>query len=229
MKTVNSKTEGYISSVYTGSCVDGPGIRCIVFFSGCNLSCPFCHNPETLYLKGTKYSVNELSEKLIRYLPYIKNGGVTLSGGEPFLQADFCINLIKILKNNSVNVIIETNGVITNEDLIKFADMLIIDIKNYDIIDKTNTLKFLDCCKKNSKPVKITNVIIPDINDNFLKIKEIKEIVKKYPNITQVEFLPFKKLCVDKYKELNKNFLYKDYNEATDDKIKEVLAIYHKI
>ena len=99
-------SNGYVSSIYNGSAVDGDGLRCVVFFSGCNLKCGFCHNIETLLLKGQEYSVNDLVAKLLRYKNYITNGGVTLSGGEPFLQADFCIDLISVLAQNGVKTAI---------------------------------------------------------------------------------------------------------------------------
>ena len=82
-----------IDSIYNGSAVDGKGLRCVVFFTGCNMRCGFCHNPETWTEKGMEISLSDLVAKIMRYKSYIKNGGVTLSGGEPFLQADFANNL----------------------------------------------------------------------------------------------------------------------------------------
>lgn len=217
---------GKISSVYTGSCVDGAGIRCVVFFSGCNLNCPFCHNPETLFLKGTLYTPERLAKKLLRFLPYLKNGGVTLSGGEPFLQAEFCIELVKILKNYNVNIAIETNAHIINPDLIKLSDLIIADIKNYDKIETIKVTGFLDCCLINKKRVKITNVIIPGINDSVKKLTELKNLLKPYSNISVVEFLPFKKLCVSKYENLNKPFPYINILETSDKTVKNITKTY---
>lgn len=74
-------TAGSIDSVYCGSGVDGKGLRCVVFFSGCNLRCPFCHNPETLFKGGEQIRAGELAERLMKYKPYFRRGGVTLSGG----------------------------------------------------------------------------------------------------------------------------------------------------
>jgi len=218
---------GYISSIYTGSCVDGAGIRCVVFLSGCNLRCPFCHNPETLFEKGTEYSVVELNGKLLKYLPYLKNGGVTLSGGEPFLQAEFCIELIKSLKKYPVDIAIETNAHILNRQLISLADTLIIDIKNYNKVESAKISAFLNYCQKEKKRVKITNVIIAGINDSLKKLKALKNLLKPY-NITQVEFLPFKKLCVSKYENLNRPFSYLDIPETTEEYLKEITKIYNQ-
>lgn len=220
---------GDISSIYTGSCVDGAGIRCVVFFSGCNLRCPFCHNPETFFEKGTKYSVDGLTEKLLRFLPYLKNGGITFSGGEPFLQADFCIELIKNLKKHNINIAVETNAHICNLDLINLADLIIADIKNYDKIETAKITSFLECCSQNKKPVKITNVIIAGINDNMEKLNQLKNLLKPYKNITQVEFLPFKKLCASKYENLNQPFPYLNIPETTKDIIAQITKTYLSI
>ena len=104
------KCKARIDSIYNGSAVDGKGLRCVIFFTGCNMRCGFCHNPETWTEKGNEITLSELVARIKRYKSYIKNGGVTLSGGEPFLQADFCKELIKALHQESISVIIETNG-----------------------------------------------------------------------------------------------------------------------
>lgn len=218
---------GYISSIYTGSCVDGTGIRCVVFFSGCNLRCPFCHNPETLFEKGLEYTIEELTNKLLRYLPYLKNGGVTLSGGEPFMQAKFCIELIKNLKKHSINITIETNGHTLNSELIDLTDTIILDIKNYDKIEKEKISAFLNCCIENKTKIKITNVIVTGINDSLEKFKELKNFLKPYTD--DIEFLPFKKLCVSKYESLNKPFPYYNIPETKEETIKEILKTYNGI
>src|SRR5574344_1722301 len=116
--------KGYIDSVYSGSCVDGKGLRAVVFTSGCSLRCPFCHNPETLYGKGEETDVKTLGNRLLRYADYL-TGGVTISGGEPFLQADFCISLIDFLSKHGIKTAIETNGHICDERLIARAEYLI--------------------------------------------------------------------------------------------------------
>ena len=113
---------GYIDSVYCGSGVDGQGLRCVVFFSGCNLRCPFCHNPETLFKAGETTEADALLQKLKRYKPYFRRGGVTLSGGEPFLQADFFLELAGKLRAAGIRVCAETNGHICDERLIAACD-----------------------------------------------------------------------------------------------------------
>ena len=101
-----------IDSIETMGLVDGPGIRVVVFFTGCMLRCKYCHNPE-MWTKGKEnYTVDEMVNKIKRYKPYFKNnGGVTFSGGEPLLQSDFIIEVSKQLKKENINIAIDTSGV----------------------------------------------------------------------------------------------------------------------
>ena len=220
---------GYISSYYAGSCVDGKGIRCVIFFSGCNLNCPFCHNPESLYTEGTPFKVADLSAILVKFIPYLKNGGITLSGGEPFLQAEFCIELIKSLKKYHVDIAIETNGNLVNEELIKLADTLIVDIKNYDELERYVYADFFNVCAKYNKHVKATNLIIEGVNDSVYKIKEITEFVIDNLIITEIDFMPFKKMCLEKYNRLHQDFEYKNMAETSDETIKKITKLYKKL
>ena len=86
------KITGYVHSLESFGSVDGPGVRYVIFLSGCAMRCQFCHNPDTWQMKtGTEYTADELLEKACRYRTYWKQkGGITVSGGEPLLQIDFC-------------------------------------------------------------------------------------------------------------------------------------------
>ena len=91
-------TIGYVHSLESFGLVDGPGVRFVVFLQGCNLRCKFCHNPETWSCKGKnveEWTAEKLFERIYRYRKYwAKNGGITVSGGEPLLQMDFMICLL---------------------------------------------------------------------------------------------------------------------------------------
>lgn len=85
-------SKGYIHSFQSLGTVDGPGVRFVVFFQGCNLRCKCCHNPDTWEKIGDakEYTDHEVFAKAKRYKEYFKDvGGITLSGGEPLLQAEF--------------------------------------------------------------------------------------------------------------------------------------------
>lgn len=223
--------KGYIDSVYSGSAVDGDGLRCVVFLSGCNLRCGFCHNPETLYKKGKETDTAELLSKILRYKAYIKNGGVTLSGGEPFLQKEFVIELCGLLRNENINVCIETNGHIAAPEIIAAADSFIVDVKNQESPDFGVYEKFISAAVEQNKPIKLTNVIVPTVNDTEERLTEIKRLAAKIPDslFKGIKFLPFRKLCVGKYEKLGLEFPYASYREGERDDIALAMEIYKNI
>ena len=223
--------KGYIDSVYSGSAVDGDGLRCVVFLSGCNLRCGFCHNPETLYKKGRETDTAELLSKILRYKAYIKNGGVTLSGGEPFLQKEFVIELCGLLRNENINVCIETNGHIAAPEIIAAADSFIVDVKNQESLDLGVYEKFISAAVEQNRPIKLTNVLVPGVNDTEERLTEIKRLSAKIPEslFKGIKFLPFRKLCVGKYEKLGLEFPYASYREGERDDIALAMEIYENI
>lgn len=204
-----------IDSVYNGSAVDGKGLRCVVFFTGCNMRCGFCHNPETWTEKGNEIELTELVRKIKRYKNYIQNGGVTLSGGEPFLQAEFCTALVNALHVEGISSIVETNGLIADEDLINACDGIRLDLKNQDGRVDRRVLAFLDKCEKLGKEVTLTNVLVPSLNDTPEKLNIVKNIKNKYSCIKELKLLAFRKLCTSKYERLKIPFPYAKYDEGT--------------
>lgn len=210
-----------IDSIYNGSAVDGKGLRCVVFFTGCNMRCGFCHNPETWTEKGMEISLSDLVAKIMRYKSYIKNGGVTLSGGEPFLQADFCKQLIRQLHIQNINSIIETNGLICDTQLIELCDGIRLDIKNQEREADPRAVEFLKVCQQLDKLVTLTNVLVPTLNDSERKLGEIKRLKETFSCIKEVKFLAFRKLCESKYQRLNMPFPYDKYREGDRDDLKK--------
>ena len=218
MSGAGENCRGYIDSVYCGSGVDGKGLRCVVFYSGCNLRCPFCHNPETLYKQGTLTDVGELIPRLLRYKPYFRRGGITLSGGEPFLQKEFTLAVCARLKAEGVHVCIETNGHICDDALLAAGD-LIVDVKNQQEKDLSVYERLIDACLRLGAKVEFTNVLVPGVNDGAEDLAALKRLVKRYAPQTKVRFLPFRKLCEEKYAEIGLPFPYADRREGTDEDI----------
>ena len=231
---------GSVSSIETMSCVDGPGIRIVIFLNGCRKRCLFCHNPEMFTMKKDNMTELELVNKIKRYKSYFgKKGGVTFSGGEPLLQTNFLIKVLKELKKENINVAIETSGDYLGDidELLKYTDIIILDIKDtrekeykylttQDISVQENFIKIIN--NYNLK-VHITQVIIPGINDNLDYMKSLKEYLKKIKNVEEVKFLPYHRLGIEKYQKLNIpykldiddmsitkcNDLYKKFQELT--------------
>ena len=131
---------GKVHSIETIGTVDGPGIRFVVFLQGCPLKCLYCHNRDTWEINaGNETNVDDLVSEIKRYLPYIRssNGGVTVSGGEPLLQAKFVTTLFKKLKDLNIHTCLDTAGSlpITQdiENLLACTDLVLLDIKHINI------------------------------------------------------------------------------------------------
>ena len=184
-----------INSIESFSTKDGEGVRSVVFLQGCLLRCDYCHNPETWDVGGgEEIDVHELAAKILRFKDYWgDNGGVTVSGGEPLLQAKGLIGFLQILKENGVNTAIDTSGSLFDDDVrevIKLCDHIILDNK----FDNA----FLDEVTRLGKQVLIRMVVIPGINDTEEAIDSFAETFKKH----KVELVPFHTLGFDKYEKL---------------------------
>ena len=140
--------QGIISSVQSLGTVDGPGVRTVVFSAGCPLRCAYCHNPETWEMKGERVEHTILAEKILRFKPYIKNGGVTLSGGEPLMQGAFFAALAEKLKSESLSVALDTSGNYTDENtakLLSLTNLVLLDVK---FNSEEEYRRRLDCCRR---------------------------------------------------------------------------------
>lgn len=218
-----------IDSIETFGLVDGPGIRCVVFFNGCKLRCKYCHNPEMWVKKENNYTPQEVFDKVIRSKPYFKNnGGVTFSGGEPLLHSDFIIEVAKLLEKENIHIALDTSGVgLGNyEEILKHINLVILDIKHttpegYKQITGMNideVEKFIEVLNKSNKPVWIRQVVVPNITDTEEYTDSLVKYLKKIKNIERIDFLPFHRLGEEKYKVLGINYPYNDKNDM--DKIK---------
>lgn len=225
-----------IDSIETMGLVDGPGIRCVVFFNGCKLRCKYCHNPEMWQIKDYNYTPKELLDKILRCKPYFgKDGGVTFSGGEPLLHSKFIIEISKLLKKEDINIALDTAGVGNHdyEEILKYIDLVILDIKHtekdlYKQITGGNIEeqdKFIEELNKSNKPVWIRQVVIPGIMDNDNYLNSLNNYLKKIKNIKKIEFLPYHKLGREKYISLHIPYPYENIKEMNKDKC---LKLYNK-
>lgn len=211
--------KGKIVSFEHGSASDGEGLRSVLFLHGCNLVCPFCHNPETLYGEGREITSDEVTARLKRYLPFLRGGGITLSGGEPFLQRDFCLAVTEGAHALGLTAIAETNGLIADEALIAALDGIRLDIKNQSgesgerLISRYSP--FLSLAKDAGKDVLLTSVLVPGVNDDRASLAALAALKAAFPFARGVKLLPFRKLCMEKYARLGRPFPYADKQEPT--------------
>lgn len=223
-----SNIKGYVNSIESMGLVDGPGIRCVVFLEGCNLRCKYCHNPEMWIKKEANYTARELVKKIIRFKPYFKNnGGVTFSGGEPLLQSEFIIEVCKLLKEENINIALDTAGVGNGnyEELLKYIDLVIFDVKHVEkdeykkltLHDNSESEMFLQVVQNMNKKLWIRQVIIPGVNDNIEYLEKLNIYLKDVENIEKIEFLPYHTLALNKYQKLNIDYFYKDKKDMNKD------------
>lgn len=205
---------GYLDSIETMGLVDGPGVRVVVFMQGCLLRCIFCHNPETWHINNKMViTPNALVEKIKRYKNYFgENGGVTFSGGEPLMQHDFLLDVLRLCKKEEINTCLDTSGVGEKyDDILELIDLVIWDVKAYKENEYKNitgydikkSLDFLNTCQKLNKKMWIRQVIVPNINDNEEYIMGLAKFIKPLKNIEKIELLPYHTSGLSKYKLLN--------------------------
>ena len=212
-------SRGYIHSFQSLGTVDGPGVRFVVFFQGCNLRCKCCHNPDTWKMNnGKTYEAEDVVKKVLRYKEYFKdNGGITLSGGEPLLQPVFAKEIFAICKSNGINTCLDSSGSIISSDilsLLDYADRVLLDIKYTDnVLYLANAgctldvvLNFLNELNTRSIPTTLRQVIIPGINDSDENILKLKDIAEKHSCVDKIELLPFRKICQTKYDDMGIDF-----------------------
>ena len=230
--------KGKVHSIQSLAALDGPGIRFAVFLQGCNLRCGCCHNPDTHSTEGgTEYTAEELIKKAVRYREYFgKEGGITVSGGEPLLQADFVRELFTLAKENGINTCLDTSGSIINEsvkELLSVSDRVMLDIKfTTDELYRENVgcpiegpLKFLELINEMKIPTTLRQVIIPTKNDTEESVRALKRIADGHPAVDKIELLPFRKMCSVKYERMGIAFPFAHLPEPTPEKMAELEKI----
>ncbi|MCI6789202.1 MAG: pyruvate formate-lyase-activating protein [Mollicutes bacterium] len=240
-------TLGKIQTIETFGAVDGPGIRYVIFLHGCAMRCRYCHNPETWCNdKFTPQTSEELIKKALKYKPYWKkDGGITVSGGEPLLQIDFLIELFTLAKKYNINTCIDTCGqpFSNNKDylekldkLLDLTDLFILDIKEMNnethkwLTSKSNDniLEFARYLSDHNKKMWIRHVLVPTITDKEDDLIKLKEFVNSLKNVEKFEILPYHTLGVMKYKDLCLKYTLNYIKEPSKEEVsraKELLGI----
>ena len=233
--------KGRVHSIQSMGTLDGPGVRFVVFTQGCPLRCKCCHNPDTWsYEGGTEYDAEELVKRAMRYREYFgSEGGVTVSGGEPLIQAEFVSSLFALCHENGINTCLDTSGCILNgsvKELLCHTDRVLLDIKYQSdgeyrenvgcgIDTVTEFLNYLD---EKGIPTTLRQVVIPTVNDSEENILKLKEMAHSHKNVDKVELLPFKKICQVKYDSLGIPFPFGHLPEPDKAKMKALQDLITK-
>lgn len=237
---INKALSGRVHSFQSLGTVDGPGVRFVVFLQGCPLRCGCCHNPDTWDIaSGNEFSATEVVSKAKNFSEYFgKDGGITLSGGEPLLQPEFAYEIFSLCRKDGINTCLDTSGCILNdkvEQVLSVTDRVLLDIKytedekyrKYVGCGISTVLDFLKYLDEKEIPTTVRQVIIPTLNDNKENILRLKDITEKFNCIDKVELLPFKKVCQVKYDNMKLQFPFSHIPEPKPDKIKELYDVFN--
>ena len=208
----SSVITGRVHSLQSMGTVDGPGVRFVVFMQGCGLRCKCCHNPDTWNREGgVTYTPRQIVERVIRCKPYFgADGGITLSGGEPLLQAAFAREIFALCHAEGIHTCLDTSGCVLNDEvkaLLLETDRVLLDVKyttdeayrHHVGCPLDAPMAFLSHLNGQGIPTTLRQVIIPTLNDTEENILALKAIAAAHPCVDGVELLPFRKLCTTKY------------------------------
>ena len=227
--------QGYYHSVETFGTVDGKGIRYVLFLSGCSLGCRFCHNPDTWERGSQTITVSEVLADYRRYRPYYEasGGGITVSGGEPLLQAEFVADLFAACRAEGIHTTLDTSGFAPMAALAKvlpYTDAVLFGLK----AAKEETHRLLtnagsDSIQENlayvaAAPVELTAryILIPGVNDGKEELSALAELLGSLPRPVALDLLPYHNLGAAKWERLGWPYSLTGIRPATDEDVEKV-------
>ena len=250
MKKQNETPVGYVHSLETFGSVDGPGVRYLIFLTGCAMRCQYCHNPDTWKMSaGKPYTADELIKSAIKYRSYWRSkGGITISGGDPLLQIDFLLDFCKKAKEEDIHMTIDTSGSpFTREEpyfskfqeLTKYVDLFLLDIKHIDMMkhealtgcSNDNILDMACYLSEIGKPVWIRHVLVPEKTDDDEDLQRLRAFIDTLNNVEKVEVLAYHTLGVKKWEDMDILYPLEGIEPPTQERIdnaKRILEIGRK-
>ena len=237
---------GHIHSTESFGAADGPGVRFIVFMQGCHMRCRYCHNPDTWKMDGgDEVTADEILKRALRFKPYWgKDGGITISGGEPLLQIDFVIELFKKAKELGINTCIDTAGnpftkeepfFSKFEELMKYTDLLLLDLKEINParhkdltgFDNSNIIEMAKYLSEINKPVWIRHVLVPVHSDFDEDLDALGDFIDTLSNVDRVEILPYHTLGKFKWENLGIPYTLESISPPSAERIENAKQRIH--
>lgn len=228
---------GLVHSLQSLGAVDGPGIRYVIFLQGCPYHCPYCHNPDTRpFSGGTRYTVGELMRLIRRYRPYFgKEGGVTVSGGEPLVQAGFVTELFRALRKEGISTALDTAGMPLTEEVRRVlvaTDYVLCDIKTSDFtqyrtgfgMEAQTVERFLSAVRRAGCTLWVRHVVVPGLTDSPQEVRAVAQLAQN-AGATRLELLPFHRLSDEKYQRLGIPFPLADTPPCPPQTVSELYAM----
>lgn len=213
---ISFKMRGRIHSLESFGTVDGPGIRFVIFMQGCPLRCLYCHNPDTWDVHADcKYEMTpeDLFAEVSRYRSFIASGGVTVTGGEPLLQARFVRDFFKLCVADGIHTTLDTSGILLTEqalEVLDYTQLVLLDIKtmNPELHVRLTgsrgeySLSFLKELEERAIPTWIRHVVVPGITDNESDLDRLGQYVARFKVVEKIEVLPYHTMGEFKYLQL---------------------------
>jgi pyruvate formate lyase activating enzyme len=208
-------------SIETFGTLDGPGIRFVLFLQGCAMQCLYCHNPDTWDVHaGRLMTVEEVLLEIEPYVDYYKRsgGGVTVTGGEPGLQAAFVTELFTLIKRRwNLHTALDTSGFCNPEwldDMLAVTDLVLLDLKLMDeekhiaLTGQSNdrTLAMASLCSEKGVPMWVRHVLVPGWTDDEADLLQFGAYVQTLNHVEKVEVLPYHTMGVTKWAQLDKKY-----------------------
>ena len=214
---------GKIHSLESFGAADGPGVRFVVFLHGCPFRCVYCHNPDTWAnaAPAVEMTPQDVLSRALRYRSYWgEKGGITLSGGEPMLQAEFAAGLFELAHAEGVTTCLDTAaGSFRRNDrqierLLAASDTVLLDLKAFDCdlhrkVTGTGNEQVLDCARylcEIGVPVWIRRVLVPGLTDSENDLRKTGEFIRSLGNVERVEVLPYHDLGAEKWRTLGLDY-----------------------
>jgi pyruvate formate lyase activating enzyme len=228
---------GYAHSYETASRYDGPGLRVVLWLSGCLLRCSYCHNPDTWHLKdGTYVSAQHVIDRLGAFAAALRalDGGLTISGGEPMVQLAFTRRILAGAKQMGLHTAIQTSGYLgdrVDDRFLSCLDLVLLDIKSSDPEtyrvatgrELAPTLRFAERLAAIGKPVWVRFTLVPGLTDDPANVEGIARFVAPMKNVEWVEVQPFHQLGAFKWKAMGLDYKHTNTSAPTPDLIIRVL------
>ena len=231
---------GFVHSEETGSAVDGPGMRVVFWTTGCEFRCLYCHNPDTWKMKnGQLTCVDDILDELKKYKDYLRfaGGGVTISGGEPLVQAPFVMNILRGAREMGIHTALDTNGFLSerlsDEDL-DLIDLFLLDIKSWDPETHLKltakpvepVLAFARRLAERKRPVWLRFVLVPGVTADVKNIEGIATFAATLGNIERVDVLPFHQLGKFKWEQLGMKYELAETRTPTNEETEAAKALF---
>ncbi len=231
---------GYIHSTESFGTVDGPNIRFVVFMQGCPMRCLYCHNPDTWeFDTGLQMSVSDILDEYDKVKEFLKNGGITVTGGEPLMQIEFVTELFKSAKERGIHTCLDTSGVTFShendvieqfDELMIYTDLVMLDIKHIDDTEHTkltgfsnkNILQFAEYLYKKNVPIWVRHVVVDGITNNEKHLHDLGYFIGRLKNLKALDVLPYHDMGKTKYHELGLPYPLEDTPSL--DKSKAIIA-----